>query len=187
MRFRRWRATHVLNLAAEHEDRIHGTLLLALGDRETSLRNIVGGGYFDEDDVWHTTGVDRGLFQFNEEYHEAWLKSVPGCLSGEYAEGFSVEQGGAFPRGRVPGLSSGALHCIDVLNGNFRQVKMAGVPDEVIVEVGLCGYNAGIQRCIQAYKAGRDPNLLTTHGDYGKDVLVRQKAIRRWLKRKGWS
>jgi hypothetical protein len=27
-RFRRWRATHVLNLAAENEDRIHGTLLL---------------------------------------------------------------------------------------------------------------------------------------------------------------
>jgi hypothetical protein len=188
LRFRRWRAERVLELAAAGEpDRIHGTLVLAIGSRETNLRNIVGGGYFDDLGDWHTTGVDRGLFQINQVYHERWLASVQGCQSGEYAEVYGVPDGGALPIGRVPGLTASIKKVISILRYNITLAVKAGIPDEEVLAVAVAGYNGGVGSAIRAYQKDGDPDLVTTGKNYSRDVLLRQRAIRSFIQNRKWG
>lgn len=188
MVFKRWRTERVLEIfAAGEPDRLHGTLALAIGSRESNLRNIVGGGFFDEYEAWHTTGVDRGCWQINEVYHAAWLKSVPGCISGEWAEAYTTQMGGAFPRGRVPGLTHACKKVRSILRYNVTYAASQGVPEADLVRVAVAGYNGGVGSAVRAYKDHGDPDRVTTGKDYSKDVLVRQRAIRKWLSQKGWG
>ena len=188
LRFKRWRVERVLSLAAEGgPDMIHGTLLLAMGSRETNLQNIVGGGYFDDAGRWHTTGVDRGLYQVNAGYHERWLRSVPGCLSGSYAEVYSTNDGGAFPEGRVPGLTASTKKAIAILRWNITYARKQGIPEFDLVRVAVAGWNSGVGTSIKAYKEKGDPDKYTTGGDYSRDVLERQRKIRAFIQRKGWG
>jgi hypothetical protein len=181
-RFTRWRTERVLETGAAGEpDMIHGTLLLAIASRETNLRNVVGGGYF-EDGKWHETGEDRGLFQINSTYHSRWLDSVPGCDSGTYEEKYDS----ALPVGRVPGLTRGAKKCRDLLRDRIQAARAHAIPEADVVRVAVAAYNGGSYNAIQGYKQG-DPDKYTTGGDYSKDVLARQKAIRSAVWKLGWA
>ena len=160
--FTRWRTERVLEIfAAGEPDRLHGTLALAIGSRETNLRNIVGGGYF-EDGEWVATGEDRGLWQISAKWHPAWLKSDPGCISGEYAEAYTTSQGGAFPRGRVPGLTHGAKKVRSILRFNCTYAESQGVDTADVLQVAVAGYNGGIGSAIRAEKDYGDPDGVTT-------------------------
>jgi hypothetical protein len=189
-RLGRWRVQRIYELAGAGEpDRIHGSLLVAIASRETNCRNIIGGGYFDELGDWQQTGVDRGLYQINEHYHANWLRSVPGCLSGEYAEAFPpAKEGGegALPPGRVPGLTTATKKAIATLKFNCTYAESQGVDDLDVLAVAVAGWNGGIGSTVKAYKTHGDPDVVTTGKDYSKDVLARQKAIRRWVQRAGW-
>lgn len=184
-RFTRYRTERVLELAAKGDpDGIHGTLLLALGSRETNLSNIVGGGHF-EDDQWVPTGEDRGVFQISAKYHAHFLSSVPGCLNGEYAEAFDVEHGGALPTGRVPGLTRAAEFVIQHLRDGIDTARTSGIPEKDCLRVSVAGYNAGFVNAVKGYKAG-DVDKFSTGGDYSADVLSRQLRFRSALKDLHW-
>lgn len=185
--FTRYRTERVLELAARGEpDQIHGTLLLAIGSRESNLNNITGGGYFDDQDRWVDTGEDRGVFQISAKYHAKFLTSVPGCLNGEYVEGFSVEQGGAYPAGRVPGLTRAAEFVIGLLRDNIDIARTEAVPEDECLRVGVAGYNAGITNAVKGFNYG-DPDKFTTGKDYSADVLARQRVFRTAFKELHWG
>lgn len=188
LRFKRWRVERVLSLAAEGgPDMIHGTLLLAMASRETNMTNVVGGGYFDDHGQWHTTGTDRGLYQFNAPIHERWLRSVRGCASGSYAEVYMPEDGGAFPEGRVPGLTASTKKAIAILRFNITYARKQGIPEFDLVRVAVAGWNSGVGTSINAYKQKGDPDYYTTGKDYSRDVLERQGKIRAFIQRRGWG
>ena len=69
----------VSDLAHEGEnDGIGAALLLALGSRETNMRNIVG-----------DSGHGRGWLQIDDRFHNMWLSKHRGCLSGTYTTKFA--------------------------------------------------------------------------------------------------
>jgi hypothetical protein len=183
-RLTRWRTERILEIGAEGEpDSIHGSLLLAIASRETNLRNIVGGGFFRNDGEWEETGVDRGLFQINQQYHGQWLNSVPGCDSGKYEE----IHPSALPQGRVPGLTRGARKCRDLLRDRITYMKNNGVPEGDRLRCAVAAYNGGSWGALKGYMDEGDPDTYTTGGNYSKDCLARQVSIRRAVKRLGWG
>jgi hypothetical protein len=70
-------------------DGISGALLLALGLRETGLRNVNNPG-----------DTDHGCFQISELYHLAFLRSQPGCPEGSWLAdgGHTADEVGFCPR-----------------------------------------------------------------------------------------
>lgn len=193
--FGRWRTERLLEIGDIGDpDLIHGTLLLAIGSRETNLRNIVGGGYFEEYEEVQSdgstatkkrfvvTGIDRGVFQINAQFHPRWLDSVKGCDSGTYEEKYNS----ALPPGRVPGLTSGAKKARDILRYNITYARSKNVPEDSVVRVAIAAYNCGNYLAVRAYEEG-DPDKYTSLGNYSKDVLERQRAIRRWIQNRGWG
>lgn len=176
-RFDRWRVERIGAIGAEGPaDAISGDLLLAEGSRETNLRNIVGGGFFNNLGNFIVTGVDRGLFQLNEVYQAGFLASVPGCDSGSYVE----RHASALPRGLVPGLTNAARYVVKLLRDRLAAVQAAlpRAPPEDVLRVAVAAYNAGTYGAIQGYLAG-NPDRFTTGGDYSRDVLDRRAKIRR--------
>lgn len=173
--FGRWRTERVGELAARTEDAISGDLLLAEASRETSLRNITGGGYFDPAGHFVVTGVDRGLWQINATFHAAFLQTHRGALSGSYSLTFSS----AYPAGRVPGLTDAGEYVIALLRGNIAYATRYGVPAGDAVRVAVAGYNSGIGPATSAYLIYGNPDRYTTGGDYSRDVLNRRTLVRR--------
>jgi hypothetical protein len=191
--FGRWRTERVLSIGGEGTpDAIHGTLLLAIASKETNLRNIVGGGYFEayvdestgqEKNRFIVTGEDRGLFQINAKYHHSWLDSVKGCDSGKYDEIYDS----AFPPGRVPGLTAGCRKAISLLRYNIAYQIANGVPEADAVRVAVAAYNCGNVPANRAYKEG-NVDKYTTLGNYSHIIInERQPAIRKWIKNRGWG
>ncbi len=50
---------------------------------------------------------------------------------------------------------------------------------DALEEAALCAYNASIGGVVAALEEGKDPNLWTTGGDYGRDVVARRDKLRR--------
>lgn len=182
-RFTRWRTERVGDVGAEEPpDAISGDLLLAIGSRETNLRNIVGGGFFDPAGSFVVTGADRGVFQINEAFHRGFLESVPGCVSGSFSETLDS----AYPRGRVPGLTRAARYAVLLLRDRVAYATANGVPPEDAVRVAVAAYNAGAFNAVRGYREG-NPDRFTTGGDYSRDVLDRRAKIRRARRDLGWA
>lgn len=180
-RLTRWRTERVGELAAEAEDGISGDLVLAIGSRESSMRNIVGGGYFDSAGRFVVTGEDRGWLQINAVFHRAFLEGVPGCVSGSWRETLTS----ALPAGRVPGLTRSTRYAILLLRQNIVTVTAAGVPAADAVRVAVAAYNGGTSGALRGWREG-NPDRYTTGGDYSRDVLDRRAKVRRARRELGW-
>jgi len=173
-------------------DPIHGTLLLAMASRETNLRNITGGGFFNNAGEWIATGEDRGLWQFNDSVHDTWLDGIRGCKNGEYELIYTS----ALPEGRVPGLTTAAMKAIDILLNNLGYLKGRGVDDEHLTATAIAAWNAGPYGALKGYREG-DCDKYTTigpyrlngdrRGDYSKDVIDRRAEMRRALRDLRWG
>lgn len=142
---------------------------LGLGSRETLLQNIVGGGYFDEKKVWHTTGRDRGVFQISDDYHHEWLTTHKGCKSGYYLP----EPGhNASEVDYVPTLEDSLEWVIDHLTGAAEYAAEHKVPKRDQERFAIASHNAGYGGALQGYQEG-NVDLHTTGKDYSADVIRR--------------
>jgi hypothetical protein len=180
--FGRWRTERLIEIAKEGgPDDIGPVLLIALASVETDLRNIIGGGFF-EDGRWVPTGTDRGLFQINDTAFSGWLASVPGCDSGRYSEIWPS----ALPKGKVPGLTRGARKARDILRDRAAFARSNGVPEDEVKRFMLAAYNAGAGGALKGYEASGNPDQHTTKGNYSERVREREKAFRQAAVRMGW-
>lgn len=178
----RWRVERVGQVAAEAEDGISGDLILGLGSRETNMRPIVGGGYF-ENGRFIVTGEDRGWLQINERFHARFLETHRGALTGSWSLIFDS----ALPRGRVPGLTDSERYAISLLQSNIAYATRFGVPAGDAVRTAVAGYNSGIGPAVSAYLTTGNPDRFTTLGNYSADALDRRAKIRRARRALGWS
>jgi|tagenome__1003787_1003787.scaffolds.fasta_scaffold19945819_1 hypothetical protein len=161
---------HRIRVVAElaHEgapDGIGPTLLLAMGSRESDLRNIVG-----------DHGHGRGWLQIDDRFHGPWLQSHAGCESGKFNATFAS----ALPAGRVPTLTASTLKAIEMLRANAAFGRSQGVPEDDLIRFACAAYNAGPGGALKGFREG-DIDAHTTGGDYSADVLERQHAVGRHL------
>ena len=165
---------HRMEIVAElaHEgppDRIGPALLLAMGSRETDLRNIVG-----------DSGHGRGWLQIDDRFHHLWLSKHRGCQSGSFKTKFTS----ALPKGRVPSLTASTLFAVEMLRSNMQFALQHGVSKPKALRFALAAYNAGAGGALKGFQAGKI-DLQTAHKDYSADVLERKAVVARFLKRHG--
>lgn len=146
----------------EARGRISTNTLLAIGLRETWLRNIAG-----------DYGHGRGVFQIDDRWHESWLAKTPGCDSGSYI----VRYRSALPAGRVPTLRRGCRRAVSVLIANLRYAENAGIPHIEQVRFAIAAYNAGPGFALKGWREG-NVDKYTAGGDYSQDVLRRRAIVR---------
>lgn len=149
-------------------DRIGTGLILAIGVRESDLRNIVGDG-----------GHGRGFLQIDDRYHDEWLASVQGCRDGEWKRSYES----AAPAGRVPPLVPMARYAVHLLHGNLAYAKRNGVPKRKQVPFAVAAYNCGAGGALAGWREDDNPDKYTTGGNYAADVLKMRAEANRWLKR----
>jgi peptidoglycan hydrolase-like protein with peptidoglycan-binding domain len=136
-------------------------LMLAIGERETGIRNIVG-----------DAGHGRGWLQIDDRWHAEWLAAQRGCPSGKWTPVFAS----ALPAGRVPGFTAATRRALALLASNAAHARQSGVPARDVLRVAVAGYNAGPGNAVAAYRSG-DVDSRTANGDYSADVLRRRARI----------
>lgn len=165
---------HRIEIVAElaHDgppDGIGPALVLALGSRETDLRNIVG-----------DQGHGRGWLQIDDRFHPGFLSTHRGCSSGSFTAKFAS----ALPKGRVPTLTAATLFAVQLLRGNMQFARQHGVPKAQVLPFAVAAYNAGAGGALDGFRAGK-VDLKTTGKNYSADVLARAQVVARFLKRNG--
>jgi hypothetical protein len=158
-------ARQAMGRAAAKAPHVDRALVEALASRETNMRNIVGDG-----------GHGRGMFQADDRYQEAWLRSVKGCDNGTS----TPTHKSAWPKGLVPTISAGAMFAVRVIEANVGECIREGIPDGERLFVAVAAYNRGLHGAIMAYKQGgrRRVDAVTANGNYATDVLERAAYLR---------
>jgi hypothetical protein len=163
-----YRVEAAQNIAHEGPpDEISGVLLLALGMRESSLRNIL-----------NLAGTDRGCFQISDLYHADWLRSQPGCPSGLwYAEAGKT----AVDPGHVPRYTPACVYACDLLKAYCQSASRSGVNKDMVLRFALAAYNAGVSGADRGLAEG-DVDKFTTHGDYSAWTVAMRTQINHVLR-----
>lgn len=176
--FGRSRFLSLMRVGGQGEpDFISGVLLTAIGIRETNLENIAG-----------DFGHGRGVFQIDDRFHQAFLRSIPACRSGSYRVSFSTREGGALPRGRVPGLTRGARYAIALLRANYEFARRNGVKRRHRKRFAIAAYNCGAGNALRSYREGgiRNIDARTAGRNYSKDVLQIKAQVSTATRGLGW-
>ncbi|MHB8734653.1 MAG: transglycosylase SLT domain-containing protein [Terriglobales bacterium] len=128
---------------AAQQTGVSPAIIAAIGDRET---------------LWGLTttpkgpggtgdgGYGLGLMQIDSRYH-----SLPNWQDPQ------------------TNISAGA----SIFAGYYAQLQAAGVDAATLNQAAAAAYNAGVGAVLGAYNAGQSVDSVTTHGDYGADVLAR--------------
>lgn len=184
-----YRVLRAQQVAAEGTpDGISGSLVLALGMRETWGRNIEGGAKIDPatgkwvaldpnnpDDV---RKMDVGWTQINRGYHFTALANMPGVATGTWApvvEGHNPTQSGIVPR-----FEEALRFTIVELHEHVAYALDHKVPSKDAVRVAVAGHNAGIGGAMRGYQQG-NVDKYTANGDYSAWVLAARSHVNEWL------
>ena len=104
-------------------------------------------------------GHGRGLMQIDDRYHQEFL---------------NANQGGMDPKSNI---NYGA----GILAANFDRAKKAIEDPTNRMRAVIAGYNASINKTIDAIRAGKDPDQLTKNKNYSRDVLARAAIFNQLL------
>lgn len=148
--------------------------LLALGLRETGLRNICGGGSV-VDGKWVPAKTDRGWLQISDKYHADFLKNTPGCPEGQWRP---LAGHTAYEPTFVPRYTDSLDYTVDNMGNAIEYGKKHGV--STLIRFAITAHNAGIGGAMDGYRAG-DIDKYTTHGDYSAWVIRHSALIKDWI------
>ncbi|MEJ7824928.1 MAG: hypothetical protein WKF48_05840 [Solirubrobacteraceae bacterium] len=178
----RYRVVRAQVVAHEGEpDGISGSLLLALGLRETGLRNIEGGAklvdgrWRPEDDP---ARKDVGVFQISRRYHSLALGRMPGVLAGTW--GPVVDAKSAASDGHCPRYEESLRYTLAEIHEALAYGADRGVSGPDLPRFAVAAHNAGVGGAIDGYRAG-DVDKTTTGGDYSAWTLRHRAKINAWL------
>lgn len=162
-------------------DGISGSLILALGLRETGLTNVEGGAEL-VNGVWvpqsDPNKKDVGVFQISRLYHKASLALMPGVKIGTWTpvvNGKSAANGGYCPR-----FEDSLQYVVKSMHeaqayGGDHDVKEADLP-----RFAVAAHNGGMGGALQGYRVG-NVDKYTTGGDYSAWCLYHKTGINHWL------
>jgi hypothetical protein len=162
-----YRVRAAQELAAEGSaDEFSGALLLALGLRETGLRNIN-----------NSAETDHGVVQISELYHAPWLASEPGCRAGSWTP---VPGRSALENGYCPRYTTAIAYALKMLKANMAYAVTKGIEEADRLRFAISAYNAGIGGAWSGFRAG-DVDKYTTGSDYSAWVLRHRAKINSFL------
>jgi len=169
-------------------DGISGALLLALGLRETGLRNIQGGAK-QVGGRWVALGpedssrMDVGALQISRTYHPDTLRRLAAVKAGTW--GPVVIGKTPMDYGFVPQWTTALRFTIDEMREAIAYAHDKSVKDPV--RFAVAAHNAGIGGALSGYRAG-DVDRFTAHGNYSAWVLATRTAVNAWLgKHPNWK
>lgn len=163
-------------------DGISGALLLAIGLKETHLKNIEGGAKKDAAGNWvaqdDPTKMDVGWLQISRIYHPLNLSAMPGVKAGTWSppiSGRTANDGGFAPR-----FEDSLQFTIAELRDAQDYGRAHGVADADLVRFAVAAHNAGLGGALSGYRAGNvDKN--TALGDYSEWILATRTQVNHWL------
>lgn len=157
-------------------DGIFGITLMALGLRESALRNINGGAEL-VNGKWVATKTDKGVFQIASLYHAYSLARMPAVQEGTWAPVVA------------PGVTGDDLcpRFEDSIQFTLRQMHEAqafgadhDVPVRELPRFAVAAHNAGVGGALKGYREG-NVDKYTAHGDYSAWVERHARKIQAWL------
>lgn len=164
-------------------DGISGSLVLALGLRETRLRNVNGGARLERG-VWVPSKDDRGVFQIASKYHAAELARMPGVAEGTWAPVIA----GKSPADEryCPRFEDSLRFTLAAMHEAQALAEDHDVPVDERARFAVAAHNAGAGGALEGWLNG-DVDENTTHGDYSAWVGHHAGIIRAWLREHdGW-
>lgn len=154
------------------------SLVLALGFRESTLRNVCGGAVQNESGEWVKSYSDRGWVQIADtiDTNAKWLAKQEGCAEGKWTP--AEPPVSALEPRHCPRFTVALEYALKELKGDYAFGKKEGVSDPV--RFAVAAYNGGAGGALRGYRAG-DVDKYTAHGDYSKSVLEIQPLIHDWI------
>ena len=165
------RVSALLKVTRNNPGIFGGPILLAIGSRESGLKNIVGDG-----------GHGRGVFQMDDRWQADWLGRVRGALSGSW----NAVSKSALRSGYVPLFVPSLRRARRILVDNYTYLIENGIPAHLAKKAAVSAYNCGPGNVKKAWDNGKDLDYYTTGGNYAKDVFERRDVVRDWLKEEGF-
>lgn len=172
--------------AAGKPDGVSGSLILALGMRETWGRNIEGGATFI-DGKWVALDssrpdeaklMDVGWLQINRHYHHDNLKAMPAVAAGTWKP--VVAGHTPADAGYVPRFEESLQFTMAEFRSSIAYGGAHGVHADDLPRFAVAAHNAGVAGALAGYRAG-DVDARTALGDYSLWVLGCRKIINTWL------
>ncbi len=172
-----YRVVRAQRVALEGEpDGISGALLLALGLRETGLRNINGGAR-RVDGEWVPTKTDRGIFQIASEHHPHDLARMPGVAEGTWSP---VIRPNSSAEDTCPRFEDSLQFTLRGMHEAQAYAGDHGVPEDLLARFAVAAHNAGIGGALKGW-GEHNIDKYTAKGDYSGWVLRHRGFIIRWL------
>jgi hypothetical protein len=150
-------------LLAVQAPHVSPALVLAVGSRESTLRNVVAGD-----------GHGRGVFQHDDRFQQAFLNTTRGCRHGSYVAAFTS----SLPKGRVPTLAAGCRQTVETIEANVALAIRWGIPNGHRLRFALAAYSAGPGGAMLGWRDHHDADRRTPGGDYSEDVMERAAVLR---------
>jgi hypothetical protein len=187
--FGKTRCLRTQQLAAENgRRRLSGPLLMAIGMRETWLRNILGGAVRDASGKWvpepDWRRQDAGALQISKRYHADALKGMRAVKAGTWYP--SIEGKTAYDEGMVPMFSDAVPFVLASMGYALDLAKQNGVKPEDRQRFVAAAHNAGTGGALMGWRAG-DMDRNTAGGDYSAwvmDAIVKVEVF--LLKHPNW-
>ena len=166
-------------------DGISGSLILALGLRETGLRNIEGGAKWDPvRNRWVGLGpedahiMDVGALQIARRWNPAVLKALPAVKVGTWAP--VVPGKTPYDLGYAPRWTDSLRVAIRELQEGADFARDNGITGDDAIRFAVAAYNAGQGGALSGYRAG-NVDKYTAMGDYSAWVLATRTVVNHWL------
>lgn len=166
-------------LCAQHDGGwVPGATFIALGLRESGLRNVCGGAKL-VNGVWVPVKTDRGWLQISDTIapNRQFLASVLGCPDGSWIpkRGFT-----ALEPLRCPTFSAASNYTLKEFSRNKASAIASHVPSADVLRFCVAAHNAGFTGALRGYRLG-DVDKFTTHGDYSANVMANAVAVAAWI------
>jgi len=160
-------------------DGISGATMLALGMRETRLKNVNGGARWDSSSgTWVQTKTDKGVFQIASEYHMADLRRMLGVDEGTW--GPVVEQATALDDNYCPRYEESLQFTLMLMHEHQAFAMDSGISEDELGRFAVVAHNAGLGGALRGYREG-EPDRYTAYQNYSQWVLRHRTIINRWL------
>lgn len=177
--YRTRRTQTVANLGPP--DGISGATLIALGLRETKLKNINGGAVRGDGGQWVEAPPeeqDGGCFQISRVHHAAQLKRMLAVVAGTWTP--VIDGKTAFDPGCCPRFEDSLQFTLLEMHEAIAYAEDSGVPDDIWPRFAIAAHNGGKGGALKGYREG-DIDRYTAMGDYSAWVQYHRTLVNRWL------
>lgn len=173
-----WRVLHTQEACWPYNP-ISASTMLALGFRETGLKNVCGGAKWNGTE-WVQSFTDRGWLQISDtiDREAKWLATQEGCTNGYWSP--SEPPVNALTPMHCPRFSPALDFTKATMLDDMQFAAEANVPAGERLRFAVAEHNAGPTGALEGWRDGNiDKN--TTGGDYSAYVLGTAPLIHNWI------